>query len=149
MGGLLRNPSGRTKSTAPHAQGSKSLSSGTNHHMPIASPVTNNAKGQLGSFVRKASIPSFIPGIIPNIEKGMGCNDDLTLSSFRSSEFTWAGAQRRGLSPEITDAATYAEHMGSASKAPSPINTPGPPPPASGGVRFLRMDQIIRPKSNY
>ena len=94
--GLLKNPSGHPKITAPVLTNPKGPFSGTTPHKPLAPPLTNYAKGKLDSFMSKALIPRFNLEIVPKIFKGMDCNDDLFLSSFSSSELTWAGAQRMG-----------------------------------------------------
>ena len=54
------------------------------------------------------------------------CNDDICLSSFQPSTVSWAGSQRCGLSPEITEAANYSDLMARDDKAEFP---PDPPPP--------------------
>ena len=79
-------------------------------------------------FMEDARIQAFDPNLEWNIQKHSDCNDDLSLGGFLQSKKVWAGTQKRGISPEITDARDYLDHIHQAVRADFPLTADIPLP---------------------
>ena len=82
------------------------------------------------SFVRECPpIVPFALSMIPPFTKPGTCEDDLALSAFRPSRYTWAGEQRKGISMHIRDATSVADHIDKAMREEFYLSKEIPLPP--------------------
>ena len=79
-------------------------------------------------FMEKARIPNFNQSKAPKMFYQQDCNDDLNLGSFIQSKTIWAGLQRKGVSPLITDPQNYIDHILKATRAIFPLSADIPIP---------------------